>query len=139
MSRLLGLDYGTERVGAALSDPTGTLATPIPFLRVKPFNKFLGELKRMVRENEVSLIVIGIPRNMDGTYGPAADNAREFARRVEETITIPIELFDERLTTVQAEKSLRASGKSAKKQKFLIDSAAAQIILQSYLDHRTFL
>lgn len=137
MSRYLGVDYGKERVGIALSDETGTMASPLEVLPLKPFRKFLGAMKRIIREHEISCIVVGIPRNMDGSYGPSAEAARDFATRLREALTVPIEPFDERLTTVQASKSLRDAGKSAKKQKKQIDSAAAQIILQTYLDYLT--
>jgi len=135
MSRYLGVDYGQERVGIAVSDETGTMASPLEVLPLKPFRKFIGAVKRIIREREISCIVVGIPRNMDGSYGPSAEAARDFATRLREAITVPIETFDERLTTVQASKSLRDAGKNAKKQKDQIDSAAAQIILQTYLEY----
>jgi putative Holliday junction resolvase len=138
MSRFMGLDYGKERVGVALSDSGGSMATPHTVINIQPFRKFLGAIKAIIREQEVDQIVVGIPRNMDGSYGASSDSAREFASRLQESLTIPIATFDERLTTVQASKALRASGKSAKKQKPLIDSAAAQIILQTYLEHLSF-
>lgn len=135
MSRYLGVDYGKERVGIAVSDETQTMARPLEVLPIKPFRKFLGAMKRLIREQEVSCIVVGVPRNMDGSYGPSAEAARDFATRLRETLTVPVETFDERLTTVQASKSLREAGKDARKQKNQIDSAAAQIILQTYLDY----
>lgn len=138
MSRFMGLDYGKERVGVALSDPTGSMATPHTVLQIQPFRKFLGALKALTREHEVEQIVVGIPRNMDGSYGPSSEAAQQFASKLEEALTIPVEKFDERLTTVQASKALRAGGKSAKQQKDIIDSAAAQIILQTYLEHLSF-
>ena len=134
----MALDYGKERVGVALSDPTASMATPHSVLPLQPFRKFLGALKALVREQEVEQIVVGIPRNMDGSYGPSSEAAREFALKLEEALTVPVKKFDERLTTVQASKALRAGGKSAKQQKDIIDSAAAQIILQTYLEHLSF-
>ncbi len=134
----MGLDYGKERVGVALSDTDAMMATPHMVIPLQPFRKFLGTLKAIVREQEVALIVVGIPRNMDGSYGASSEAAQDFAARLSEALTIPIEKFDERLTTVQASKALRASGKSAKQQKGMIDSAAAQIILQTYLEHLSF-
>lgn len=138
MSRFMGIDYGKERVGIALSDPDRSLATPHTVLPLQPFRKFLGAVKALIREQEVEQIVVGIPRNMDGSYGPSSDAAREFAFKLEEALTIPVKKFDERLTTVQASKALRQGGKSAKQQKGMIDSAAAQIILQTYLEHLSF-
>lgn len=134
----MGLDYGKERVGIALSDPTASIATPHTVLPLQPFRKFLGALKAIIRNEEVEQIVVGIPRNMDGSYGPSSEAARHFASKLTEALTIPVESFDERLTTVQASKALRAGGKSAKAQKDIIDSAAAQIILQTYLEHLSF-
>jgi len=138
MSRFLALDYGEERVGVALSDESSNLASPQAAVPLKPFRKFIGSLKRIIRENEVVAIVVGIPRNMDGSYGPSAESAQDFANRLKETIAIPIECFDERLTTVQASRALHQGGRTAREQKGLIDSASAQIILQTYLDHLAF-
>ncbi|MGF1679065.1 MAG: Holliday junction resolvase RuvX [Candidatus Methylacidiphilales bacterium] len=138
MSRYLGLDYGAKRVGAALSDPTGQIVTPIDPFPLEPFRKLVGSLKALIREKEVHQIVVGIPRNMDGSYGPSAEVAQDFSRRLSEVLPIPVTTFDERLTTVQASKALRESGKNAKAQKALIDSASAQIILQTYLEHLAF-
>ncbi len=134
MSRYLGLDYGTKRVGLALSDPSGMLATPLPHLAAHPFKSLLESLRTLIREKEISLIVVGIPRNMDGSYGPSAEAAEGFALRLRESLLVPVRTIDERLSTVQAEKLLREAGKNARQQRQHIDSASAQIILQSYLD-----
>lgn len=134
MSRILALDPGAKRVGLALSDPTRTLARPLPFLDAMPFAKLAGKLKALIREEEIDLILIGLPRNMDGTYGPAAKKAQEFATRLREVILIPIHTVDERLTTVEASRRLHEAGRSAREQKGKIDSASAQVLLQSYLD-----
>jgi putative holliday junction resolvase len=134
MSRILALDYGTKRVGMALSDPTGFLATPLPFAAATPVAKLFGIIKALIREKEVDQILVGLPRNMDGTYGPSARAAEEFARRLKEVVPIPIKMVDERLSTVEAGRRLREGGKKAAEQKGKIDSASAQIILQSFLD-----
>ncbi|MEO0453803.1 MAG: Holliday junction resolvase RuvX [Verrucomicrobiota bacterium] len=134
MSRILGIDYGTKRIGIAISDPTGSLTQPLPFLNAHPFKTLIDELRSMVREKEIAQIVIGIPRNMDGSYGDAADRAREFTLRLQEALLIPITTVDERMTTIQASRQLRAAGKKAHQQKQHIDSASAEIILQTYLD-----
>lgn len=134
MSRFLGLDYGTKRIGVAISDPTFTLASPLPYLDATPFTKVIGKLKEIIREKEVSQIIIGIPRNMDGSYGPASDNAKEFALRLKEMLTVPVKAVDERLSTVEASRRLHESGKKSKEQRAVIDSSSAVIILQSYLD-----
>lgn len=134
MSRVLALDYGTKRVGMALSDPTGTLASPLPFVPATPFAKLYGTIKALVREKEINLILVGLPRNMDGTYGPSARAAEEFAKRLKEVVPIPIQMVDERLSTVEAGRRLREGGRKAQEQKGKIDSASAQVILQSFLD-----
>jgi putative holliday junction resolvase len=134
MSRTLALDYGTKRVGMALSDPTGSLASPLPFVAATPVAKLFGIIKALIREKEVDQILVGLPRNMDGTYGPSARAAEEFALRLKEVVPIPIKMVDERLSTVEAGRRLREGGKKAAEQKGKIDSASAQIILQSFLD-----
>lgn len=134
MSRILALDYGSKRVGVALSDPTGTLASPLPYLEIQPFRKFLGKLKEILREKEVELILIGLPRNMDGSYGPSADAVRDFVLRLKETIIAEIRMVDERLSTVQASRMLSEAGRNTREQRTRVDSAAAQVLLQSFLD-----
>lgn len=134
MSRILAIDYGSKRVGLALSDPTGSLASPLPFVPATPFAKLYGTIKALVREKEIDLILVGLPRNMDGTYGPSARAAEEFARRLREVVVIPIRMIDERLSTVEASKKLREGGRDSRQQKTKIDSASAQVLLQSFLD-----
>jgi len=134
MSRLLCLDYGSKRVGLAVSDVTLTLATALDCLEISPFPKFLASLGVVLKEKEISQILVGIPRNMDGSYGPSAQAARDFVQRLKETILIPIATVDERLSTVEASRRLHEAGKNARQQKALIDSHAARVMLQSYLD-----
>ena len=137
MSRYLCLDYGTKRIGVALSDETLSLASPAQYLEINPFKVFLEQLRKITTDKQVTLIVIGIPRNMDGSYGPAAEKAREFVSRLKELFVIPIVTVDERLSTVEASRRLQESGKNAKEQKSIIDSNAARIMLQSYLDSKS--
>ncbi|MDX6767496.1 MAG: Holliday junction resolvase RuvX [Candidatus Methylacidiphilales bacterium] len=134
MSRVMALDYGSKRVGVALSDPTGNLASALPPLPTTPFTKLFGTLRALVREKEVDLILVGLPRNMDGSYGPSARSAEEFARRLKEVVPIPIRMVDERLSTVEAAKKLREGGTRSRQQKEKIDGASAQVMLQSFLD-----
>ena len=136
MSRILALDYGAKRTGVALGDPTGTLASPLPYIETQPFRKFLGKLKEIIRTQEVEIILVGLPRNMDGSYGPSADNARQFVVRLKEVIIAEIQLVDERLSTVQASRLLHAAGRNTREQKEKVDSASAQVLLQSFLDAR---
>lgn len=131
---ILALDYGTKRIGVAVSDPTLTLAQPLPFFDAEPFQTFVAGLKKLIVEREVSLVLVGMPRNMDGTYGPAADRVNAFIFHLKQALTVPIETRDERLTTVQASRQLREGGHSALDQKTRIDSASAAVLLQLHLD-----
>jgi len=134
MSRILALDFGTKRIGIALSDPTLTLASPQPFLDAAPLKALIEKLKVLIREKEVIMILVGIPRNMDGSYGPSAEKAQDFTRRLTELLTVPIKTVDERLSTVEAQRKLQEAGKNQKQQRSIIDSSSAVVILQSYLD-----
>jgi putative holliday junction resolvase len=100
--RILAIDYGTKRVGLALSDETGTIAQPLQFLPAEPAAKLVGGPQSNCCPTKVEEIVVGIPRNMNGTYGPAADKTREFVAALQQVLTIPVHTWDERLTTVQA-------------------------------------
>jgi putative holliday junction resolvase len=133
--RILAIDHGTKRVGLALSDETGTIAQPLGFLPAQPAAKLLDLLKETAAQRNVDEIVVGIPRNMNGTYGPAAEKAREFVAALKEVLTLPIHTWDERLTTVQAERFLIEAGVRREKRKERVDQTAAAILLQSYLDH----
>jgi len=132
--RILALDPGTKRVGVAISDETRTLATPLEFIPAEPFADFVARLQTLIRERGVGLILVGVPRNMDGSYGPAAAQAQQLVAVLKEAIPVPIQTVDERLSTVQAQRLLRAAGKRARKQKTRIDQSAAAVLLQSYLD-----
>jgi putative Holliday junction resolvase len=133
--RILGIDHGSKRVGLALSDETGTIAQPLQFLPAEPAAQLLHGLKECVAARKVEEIVVGIPRNMNGTYGPAAEKARAFVAALQEVVTVPIRTWDERLTTVQAQRALIETGMRREKRKERVDQTAAAILLQSYLDH----
>lgn len=132
--RILALDHGTVRVGVAVSDELKMIARPLEFIPAEPFPEFADRLKTLIREQQVDLIVVGLPRNMDGTYGEAAAKVRVFLAALKDVILIPIRTWDERLTTVSASKALRSGGTKAVNQKGKIDAAAAAVLLQSYLD-----
>ncbi len=132
--RILALDHGTVRVGVAISDELKMLAQPLEFIPAAPFADFLVRLKQLLKEKEVELILVGMPRNMDGSYGPAAQKVREFVAVLKETIPVPMKTWDERLTTVQAHRLLGEAGMKAKERKGKVDRSAAAILLQSYLD-----
>lgn len=136
--RVLALDHGTKRIGIALSDPTGTIAQPMGYWPALPFAGFLERLRAFAKEKEVAMLLVGMPRNMDGSYGPAAQKVDEFVGALRQAITIPIEVWDERLTTVQANRLLIEGGMRRDKRKQKVDSLAAAVLLQSYLDARGF-
>ena len=100
--RILALDHGTKRIGVAISDETKVIALPLEFIPAEPFADFLARLKEIIREKEVESILVGMPRNMDGSYGPAAQKVQEFVAVLKEAIGLPVRTWDERLTSAQA-------------------------------------
>jgi putative Holliday junction resolvase len=132
--RILALDHGTKRIGLAISDETALIAQPLEFLAAEPLEDFLKRLEDIVDERQVGEILVGIPRNMNGTYGPAAARVREFVERLKGAFAIPVKTWDERLTTVQANRLLIETGMRREKRKTRVDQTAAAILLQSYLD-----
>jgi len=132
--RILALDHGTKRVGVAVSDELKMIAQPLEFIPADPLDALLERLRQIIREKEVELILIGMPRNMDGSYGPAALKAQEFAAVLKAKIAVPIQTWDERLTTAQAQRFLIEGGVRRKQRKEKVDKTAAAILLQSYLD-----
>jgi putative Holliday junction resolvase len=133
--RILALDHGTKRIGVAVSDEMKMIVTPLEYIPAEPFAGFLSRLKEINREKEVELVIIGMPRNMDGSYGPAALKVQEFVAVLKDALTIPIKTLDERLTTVQAQKFLIQGNVRRDKRKEKVDKTAAAILLQSYLDN----
>jgi putative Holliday junction resolvase len=134
MQPILGIDLGEARIGVALSDDLGMMAHPHSTIAVREVSNPAARVAEICRETKVSKIVLGLPRNMNGTYGPAADKARAFAAQLEQAAGLPVILWDERLTTVEAQRALHASGRNVKQSRQVIDQVAAQFILQSYLD-----
>lgn len=132
--RILALDHGTKRVGVAVSDELKMIAQPLEFILAEPFADFLARFKEILLEKEVELILLGMPRNMDGSYGPAALKVREFASALQAVVAIPIQFWDERLTSVQAQRFLIEGGVRRAQRKQKVDKTAAAILLQSYLD-----
>jgi putative Holliday junction resolvase len=132
--RVLALDHGTKRIGVAVSDELGLIALPLEFIAAEPLENFLKRLREIVDSKEVGKIVVGLPRNMNGTYGPAAEKAREFVAGLRESFTIPITTWDERLTSTQANRFLIEAGMRREQRKTKVDQTAAAILLQSYLD-----
>ena len=132
--RILALDHGTRRIGVAVSDETKTIAQPLEYIPPEPFADFLVRLKQLLAEKEIDCVLIGLPRNMDGSYGPAAQKVQTFAGVLKTAITIPIKLWDERLTSAQANRILIQGKVRRDKRKEKVDKMAAAILLQSYLD-----
>jgi putative Holliday junction resolvase len=132
--RILALDHGTKRIGVAVSDELKMIAQPLEFIPAEPFADVLARLKEIILQKEVELILVGMPRNMDGSYGPAALKVREFAAVLKDKIAVPIQTWDERLTSAQAQRFLIQGGVRREQRKQKVDKTAAAILLQSYLD-----
>ena len=132
--RILAIDHGTKRMGIAVSDELKMIAQPLEYIPAEPFADLLTRLKGILREKEVELIVVGMPRNMDGSYGPAALKVQEFVAALRGAVTIPIRTWDERLTSAQANRFLIEGNVRRDKRKEKVDKTAAAILLQSYLD-----
>ncbi|HEY3259506.1 MAG TPA: Holliday junction resolvase RuvX [Pseudonocardiaceae bacterium] len=139
VGRRLGVDVGSVRVGVAMSDPNGVLATPLTTLsRDQRVGADLERLAELVAEHEVVEVVVGLPRTLAGRHGPAAVDAQAYAAALAERIApVPVRLTDERLSTVAATRSLRAGGVPGRRQRAVVDQAAAVQILQSWLDARS--
>lgn len=135
--RYLGLDLGSKTLGIAISDLTGVIATSYKIIRHnEEYNKLIDEILKIVTEEKISAIVLGLPKNMDNTIGYKGELSISFKEKLEKKIQIPIYLQDERLTTKEAESILIKNDTSRKKRKKVIDSLAATIILQSFLDKK---
>ena len=135
--RYLGLDLGSRTLGMALSDATGTIASSHKIVRHnEEYNRLVNDVVDVVSEWNVSAIVLGLPKNMNNSIGFKGELSIEFKKKLEDRLNIPVYLEDERLTTKEAENLLISNDTSRKKRKKVIDSMAATIILQSYLDRR---
>ena len=133
MKRALGVDLGDVRVGLALSDDLGMLAHPLETVAVQG-DSALRRVTAIVAEREIGAVVVGMPRNMNGTYGPAAEKARVFIDALKPLVACPVIAWDERLTTVAAQRALQEAGRNSREQRKIIDQVAAQLLLQSWLD-----
>lgn len=134
MPRILGVDYGSRRLGFAVSDEDGLLALPVCVVPVKSDRQALAETERLCREKLAGRIVVGLPLNMNGSRGPAAQQAERFAEALRQRMIMPVELWDERLSSAQAERILLGADVSRRRRREAVDKLAAQIVLQSYLD-----
>ena len=134
IGHLLGIDLGEKRVGLSISDRTQSIASNYATLEKKKFSLFSLDLKAIIDKEIICGIVIGLPLNMDGSEGPKCQSTRHFAKNFSNIVSLPITFWDERLTTVAAERSLLSADLSRKKRKRVVDSVAAVLILQNLLD-----
>jgi putative holliday junction resolvase len=132
--RILAIDHGTKRIGLAISDELGIIAQPLEFVLAEPFDKFIARLREIIQEKQVELLLVGMPRNMDGSYGPAALKTEAFVGAIKSAVVVPVKLWDERLTSAQANRYLIEGNVRREQRKQKVDKTAAAILLQSYLD-----
>jgi putative Holliday junction resolvase len=135
--RALGLDLGSKRIGVAVSDPTGTIASPLTVLaRGRSRRHDHARIAELVRDEEAGCVVVGLPRSLSGADGPAARAARAEATALASVVGVPVETHDERFTTVTANRALAEGGVRGRARREVVDKVAAAVILQSWLDAR---
>ncbi|MFH1848455.1 MAG: Holliday junction resolvase RuvX [Candidatus Omnitrophota bacterium] len=134
--RIIALDVGEKRIGVAVSDPLGIIAQGLKTVHRKDDEQALSELRGIIAEKQADEVVVGLPLNMNGSHGPAAKGAVEFADRLKKGSDIKVTMWDERLSTSQIERHLLYADISRAKRRKVTDMLAAQVILQSYLDSR---
>lgn len=134
--RVMAVDYGDARTGVAISDATGMLAGFTTVIHSRQEERVLEELDRLIRGHGVDELIMGFPRNMDGTEGPRAELCRTFAARLEEKTGMEVHLWDERRTTIEAHQILHAGGKRMKDHRKTVDAVAATLILEGYLTRK---
>jgi putative pre-16S rRNA nuclease len=132
--RILALDHGAKRIGIAVSDESQMIAQPLEYIPAASFADCLARLNDLINDQEVEMILIGMPRNMDGTFGPAALKVQDFVEALRSSLSVPIKTWDERLTSAQANRVLIEANVRRDKRKEKVDKMAAAILLQSYLD-----
>ena len=134
--KIMGIDYGDARTGIAISDLLCSIVGSTKVIHSRNMDKTLEEVVRIVKENQVTEICIGLPKNMDGSEGPRAELCRAFAQQVREATGLEVTLWDERRTTIDAHNILMNNGKNAKKRKTVVDAVAASLILEGYLAYK---
>jgi putative holliday junction resolvase len=134
--RIMGLDYGDRRIGVAVSDELGWTAQGIKVVEKRRDGGEIEEIANIITEYNVTEIIVGLPKNMNGTIGPRGEISQQFAQTLNERFGLPVRLWDERLTTVSAERTLAEADMSWKKRKKVVDKMAAMLILQNYLDSK---
>ena len=136
MKRIMGIDYGDARTGIALSDLLCTIVGSTTVIHSRRAEKTIAEICRIAKEQDVGEIVVGLPKNMNGTEGPRAELCREFADKLKEITDLPVVLWDERRTTVEAHNILSMHNYHGQKRKNTVDAVAASLILEGYLQFR---
>ena len=131
--RIMAIDYGDARTGVAISDLTGTLTGFTAVIQSRREEDVLSQLVQLISQRQIEELVVGFPRNMDGSEGPRAELYRSFAQKLEEASGLPVHLWDERRTTIEAHNILHESGKRMKAHKKNVDAVAASLILEGYL------
>ena len=134
--RIMAIDYGDAHTGVAISDLTGLLAGYTATIHTRRQEEVLARLEELIREYGVEELVLGYPKNMDGTLGPRAEKAAALEQVLRQRFALPVILWDERRTTIDAHNILQSAGKNAKKRKAVVDSVAAALILEGYLTFR---
>lgn len=134
--RIMGIDYGDARTGIAISDLLCSLVGTTTVIHSRNADKTVLEIQKLISENGVGELVLGLPKNMDGTEGPRAELCRAFAQRLEEATGLPVKLWDERRTTVEAHQILNEHNYHGKRRKNTVDAVAASLILEGYLAFR---
>ncbi len=136
MKRIMAVDYGDARTGIAISDLLGSIVGSTTVIHSRNSEKTISQIEELTKKHDVGEIVLGLPRNMDGSEGPRAALCREFAQRLEEAAGLPVKLWDERRTTVEAHQILSDHNYHGKKRKETVDAVAASLILEGYLAFR---
>jgi putative Holliday junction resolvase len=139
MKRALGIDHGDARIGVAIADDLGMLAHPLETIHVKEVADPVARIAELRQQHRIEIIVLGMPRNMDGSYGPAAEKVQAFAERLRAACGCEVRLWDERLSSVAAQRALHEAGRNVKESREIIDQVAAQMILQGWLDGQAML
>lgn len=135
--RALGIDLGSKRIGVAVSDLTGTVASPLTTLaRSRSRRHDHHQIARLVGDEEADVVVVGLPLSLDGTSGPSARAAAAEARQLASVVGVPVDMYDERFTTVTADRGLAEAGLDGRRRRAVVDKVAAAVMLQAWLDHR---
>ncbi|RKY27779.1 MAG: Holliday junction resolvase RuvX [Planctomycetota bacterium] len=135
MATILGIDYGRRRIGVAVSDPGGRIASPLSTIEASERARAIAAIRALASEHEASEIVVGMPRSLNGSLGPMAEETLDFVEEMRGALDMPVRTWDERLTTAQAERAMISADMTRAGRKRKLDKVAAQIMLQSYLDN----